>query len=44
MTTQQLKKFAIQSLELFQKKQTPVIKNQIKKYNAAPIIGKQKKK
>lgn len=40
MTVQELKKYAIESLEQFQKKQTPKEKGHLKKYNAAPIVVK----
>jgi hypothetical protein len=38
MTVQELKKYAIESLEQFQKKQTPKENKQAKKYNAVPIV------
>jgi len=38
MTVQELKKYAIESLEQFQKKQTPKENKHAKKYNAVPIV------
>lgn len=44
LTTQELKKFALESLEQYQKKQLPKEKHLNKKYNIAPMLGKSKKK
>ena len=40
MTVQELKKYAIESLEHFQKRQTPKQNKHLKKFNGVPIVSK----
>ena len=44
LTAQDFKRYAIDSLEQYQKKQIPKEKHLNKKYNIAPMLGKSKKK
>jgi hypothetical protein len=44
LTAQDFKRYAIESLEQYQKKQIPKEKHLNKKYNIAPMLSKSKKK
>jgi hypothetical protein len=44
LTLQDFKKYAIESLEQYQKKQIPKEKHFNKKYNIAPMLSKSKKR
>jgi hypothetical protein len=44
LTAQDFKRYAIESLEQYQKKQVPKEKHLNKKYNIAPMLTKSKKK
>lgn len=44
LTAQDFKRYAIESLEQYQKKQVPKEKHLNKKYNIAPVLTKSKKK
>jgi hypothetical protein len=44
LTAQDFKRYAMESLEQYQKKQVPKEKHLNKKYNIAPVLAKSKKK